>query len=762
MLLPVASFDAEMRVRVHVAALEEGVGADGAAEVLGSTSEEIFSALALSENTGFCADFYEQVRSEFGSVHYYIDELGNERSADLPPRAEIDQPRQVEAILTLNYITVGQLEISPLPRKDLVLPVSDLDFRELQNRFEYASTRTRTLNVYDVSNQEETLDRLAYYVRKLEARLNDASRLTREHGSTLGAVSKARTVVLLQERHWWSEERKARLSKNDYEARRDRLIALDGSLEQLGDELAGKLREPHDARQAGRALLKILHDRDAAQGGVPALVEVLAVARWNLSAKTRRRLIDLLARAVAALSLSPVAEKFLGDHGLDLLESLSELDPEFYDTFIAGLRSHELALEMRSGWRVTLKELRDELGAPTAGSSPFAWVGKIAKRLRSAMSLGKALLTPTVVAILASSLMRRSRSGYTSVGRKLSAVALRALTTGSVMHMKGPMPSAPKELDFLNAVARATDEATILKIVDEADAAPAGEKLRRWREAGKEIADVGLDSHYTRKPGFYGSAVAFSMIALVASLASDEDDPFIYATALLGGVLGAAQAVAGASPFLLATPDSTVASTSQLKGWDRTANNLGRAAAAIGIVTSVAILYRDTGQASTGVLLTDWLNVGAGGLTGLAWLLEFSGAVGLAASFGTAAAVVGVAALTVGIIVEVVEPGPRAVVRAYLGHVEDDDVGALLPIETARVRELMDAVSDADAFEDFKWFEGRKGIDPRHSSPSVFGAWSLGLSHIEISKVFSPKSFLGRPLAAVKALLPTEADLRGG
>ena len=202
MALPVASFDAEMRVRVHLDVLGDDVSADGVAEVLGLTTEEIFGALALEENTGICAEFYDVVRGEFGEVYRYVVEGGREERIVLPARGALDQRRQVGLLLSLNYATVGQLEILPLPRKDLVVPVSDVSFKDLQERFGYAKNRTRVLDVYDVADQDALLKRLSSYVRKLEKSIEESGRLTKQHGSTLAAVSKSKTIVMLQERHF--------------------------------------------------------------------------------------------------------------------------------------------------------------------------------------------------------------------------------------------------------------------------------------------------------------------------------------------------------------------------------------------------------------------------------------------------------------------------------------------------------------------------------------------------------------------------------
>lgn len=644
---------------------------------------------------------------------------------------------------------------SPLPVGRLVLPSTDAQFQSLRERFVFGSSSARVLEVYDTSNEKETLRSFRASVEKLERALRDASALSKEHGSTLSALNKARLVAHLQERHWWHGQHRDRVSEGEYLAHKGRLVALDTSLEKLGERLVETIRETHEAKHAGLAVLKKLSDTSAPEGGIPGLIEVLATARWNIPAKQRGELVDLLRRGVAALSISPVAEKFIAEHGLDLLESHCNTDPKAYRGILAELGDEWLINELDTNWKGTIDDLRSHFNAERFGSSPLSWAGKVSKQIRSALSLAKAALTPTTLGLLLTGLRRVSKDSTSVVGRRLSAFMMRSLTTTSFLHFESRRPLTLQKYDMLKMLTEAENEWLVVRLTDEAAELSGRDLVRYWRKAGEELSERQMNKYVTRKPGFYGSMVAVNMIILCATLASDEDDPLVYGLALAGGILGTAQALVGATPFLSAPRAMPLAT--DLSRADAAANWLGRSVAVIGMVTSVAVLSNHYGSEPTRVLVVDWMNVASGALTASAWLAEFGGALSLASGLGVAAAAVGFAAIAASIIVELSTPGPLAVIKNYISHIEDDEQGSRLPIEIADVKKHLLTLDEDGTFHSFEMIDGRPRIDPYKTSPTLYGTWQLGFSHLEISKLFS--GGVGRDLAYVKGVLPSEKKL---
>lgn len=744
-----ATIDSSMELVIHLGNLPAKITVREAADLLGVLDCDIWAALRLDANEKLCKQLYKEMREVWGGT--LEADLSRPLDDSWPDVAELPPVGQLSHEDVLEYLELGEERGGVpqdrwlLPERDLVLPSSPDLFDQLRGVFGHGPRRRRMMEIRLVEHDEHTLDTLKGLVHTLEISLREAAKKFDRAAPGIAALERARHVLHFQDRGWWHEVKKERMTKGQVKKRREAIKDLADALSALQVDALRKSRFPGSERAVAWQLLRHLNGHTAEGAALGRLLESIAVYPWGVTTKIKSELVDYLERAASALARSSHAEEFARDHFLDMLEAACEHPPRGIAEIISSLKRDELRNELTDGWKKTLHDARRGLKAEPAGTSPLAVVARIAKVHRGATKILKSAVSEvTLEAVLRAVHKVNSKSPVGGTARRVSALFLKYLGFTCIQHSASlgkvylpPNGNVPVQ-DALRITKNVT-YARVLKLVDEVpDVDPstkAGHAALKeyWRRAGRDARSMRLHEGFLRTPTLVGLSFLLNAATLLAAVTDEEGSEWRYAMSVTAGALGLSGTALTAVEL---------AYLPYAKGTDKVLSAIRHTSKAVGGIAGLLFLavtmwpiLEDRRRTRTQRYVDTMSAVAAGASTAsfaadlLAWKAAATG-------LGIAGVVIGLAALAVTIAVELGESGPEAMVEAYFKYAKDNVEVGEYPIELEAIEGLITEVRIEDGFEDLIEIKGSRAPDPLSGSPTWFKAYKLGFSYVEIARLF--------------------------
>jgi hypothetical protein len=771
----VATIESDHEAIVEGANLPEGTTFDSLADYLSIPVGELLDAVHAERNAMFAQALYARLRSEVvvppGSGLTPVVEEPFEHDMfgpvvqrhELPP-AEGLTAEQIRAKLRL-VADHGPVDPRqwPVPPELLAIPFAtgevgdDHELRRdhVHKLYGLGPRRDRCVELRELVMPLIEIEDLRAKVEALDKEIEAHERMMRRQGRFPPLVMRTLMVAQLQERHWWSEQRKPQdrrlddLDDGELEARRAAAGNLADALDDLHVAAVRNLLEPRELRLAADAVLELLDPGRSENSALHELIAVVGSLPELIEQRLRDDLLALLERAVWGIARSPRADKLLKLHALDMLEAACERAPRGFRETLAKAEDAELGREIRDDWREAITLARQELKAPPPGTSPLATIGKLAKTYRNANkivsgALSEGLLTRFLAALHAQAQAPESPTG---VERKLAVLLLRFMGSHSSQRR-----GRPQSLLIGSHVTYAQVLTIVSRVSDPVHADP-GALAEELREVGKKLKGLGIGDVANSRVGASLNFIVATATMLLAANA-DPTNALAYQANVMYGVAGLASHLPrAAAVYLLARHGASAPSGDFFKLAVGSAKAFAGFASYFGFVASIAMM-NDEGRRAQGYVYADTLAAFSHAAGVATWVFEFFQVARYAAIGGIAGGLLGLASLAVAIAIETLRPGPQKFIEGYLDAVRDAHVVARAPFEMERVDKAFKAAAEAGAFAAFREFVGKPDDDPARMSPTFHGCLRLGFSGEEISALFDTTPafvFASLPISEWKA-----------
>lgn len=439
-----ATVDSDKELVVHGANIASHEDFQWLAETLGVyPSDEMLAILWLPNNETLVLVLFSQLHSKYdGMIPGEILEINENTIPETvrrgPPEAMPDagfiDPDTARWALFALHARGESIGGWTLPKRDIWLPMTPSILSHLQHLVGRGPSKNRCVDVVVPRFPSETMNKLAELVAALERHLR---LLEEERGAWATRRLSLEYAHRLIDLEVWDWSNTSFHIANRAE-RLQRLSELTTAMDNL-DAAANEASPAIDAEHgAAVELLAFLKPGSKAAREIEDVLDVLAVQPHAFRSEQVDDVFEFLERSFSVLSSSSVAERFVQEHLISLIQAAAEsLPPELEQEFTEGYGDNWKPL-WQVDWRDSVNALWSKGGV--ADPSPYAKVVALQKYYKAGLFVIQAALSHATLPILLARLSdyAKTEEALRPLAHSLLSCLLRGLLASGAIHRGAP------------------------------------------------------------------------------------------------------------------------------------------------------------------------------------------------------------------------------------------------------------------------------------------------------------------------------------